>query len=140
MKIEQWDGGRFGGAKAAFIHEDRLVVLRRDNLEGLMWSGMIDLPGGGREAEEGPIETLLRETREEVGLILSPDCLVYGRARQNKWGKTVWFYIGHITKAESQSLQLGDEGQACWMMPIADFISAKDAIPPLQESLREAGY
>jgi len=47
---------------------DRLVTLLRDDKPGLAWAGMWDLPGGGREGDEGPLACACRETREEVGI------------------------------------------------------------------------
>ena len=97
---------------------------------------MIDLPGGGREASETPIQTLLREVKEEVGLHLTADRITGGTASRNAHGKTVWFFVCPITVAEGQGLVLGDEGQSCWMMPIEEFLAADDAIALLQDCVR----
>ena len=52
------------GAAAAIFNERGEVLLVRHNYGPLNW----ELPGGGAEASETIIETVLRETREETGL------------------------------------------------------------------------
>ena len=60
--------GHFNGAKAAlFIGTDLLCILR-DDLAHIPFPAHWDFPGGGREGTETPKETVIRETREEVGL------------------------------------------------------------------------
>ena len=56
------------GAKLALFVGARLLVLHRDDRPGLLWPGFWDLPGGGREGAESPLDCALRETREEFGL------------------------------------------------------------------------
>ena len=127
----------FGGAKAALIHGTRLVVLRRDDIPTIDYPGMIDLPGGGREGEETPEETAARETFEETGLeIATPR---FRDARPYTTGAvTNWFMTAAITEEETRALRLGDEGQAVWMMEIAAFLDAPDAIGLLKTRLRKA--
>ncbi|HEX3050248.1 MAG TPA: CoA pyrophosphatase [Aggregatilineaceae bacterium] len=44
-----------------------LVLTQRTENERDVHSGQISLPGGSRENQETPLETALRETREEIG-------------------------------------------------------------------------
>ncbi len=44
------------------------VLTRRSTNPHDVHSGQISLPGGSQEAGEGPVETALRETREELGV------------------------------------------------------------------------
>ena len=55
---------------------DALLLVRRAERSGDPWSGQMALPGGRREAEEDLLFTAIRETEEEVGLVLPPEPLV----------------------------------------------------------------
>lgn len=125
----------FRGAKAALIHAGRLAVLRRDDIPTIDWPGLVDLPGGARDPGETPAQCVLREIAEETGLCLGPDRLAWSRA-YTRGGRLSWFFAGALTGAETRALRLGDEGQALWMMPLADYLAATDAIPHLQEQVR----
>ena len=84
----------FGGAKIALLCDDRLLVYQRDDKPGIPWPGLWDLPGGGRENGETPLQCVQRETQEEFGVAIAecrdgggattascpaPRRLVYGR-------------------------------------------------------------
>jgi 8-oxo-dGTP pyrophosphatase MutT (NUDIX family) len=52
---------------------DRLLLIRRAERSGDPWSGHLALPGGRRDpGDRALIDTAIRETREEVGLTLTP--------------------------------------------------------------------
>jgi 8-oxo-dGTP pyrophosphatase MutT (NUDIX family) len=55
---------------------DSLLLVRRAERSGDPWSGQMALPGGRREGEEDLLFTAIRETEEEVGLVLPPEMLV----------------------------------------------------------------
>ena len=55
---------------------DSLLLVRRAERSGDPWSGQMALPGGRREGDEDLLFTAIRETEEEVGLILPPEALV----------------------------------------------------------------
>ncbi len=56
---------------------DALLLVRRAERAGDPWSGHIALPGGRRDPEDGDLLfTAIRETREEVGIGLSPEQLL----------------------------------------------------------------
>jgi len=60
-------------------HDGNILLLYRakHKFEGNKWG----LPSGKMDAGESPIETVLRETYEETGIILSPENLSY----MGKW-------------------------------------------------------
>lgn len=136
MACETWTGADFHGAKAVLIHAGRLVVLRRDDIPTISWPGRIDLPGGGRENHEDPLTCALRETSEEVGLVIAPDRVVWSRSYPDPPNAT-WLIAAMITSEEAASLKLGDEGQACWMMEIDAYLAATDAITRQQERVAD---
>ena len=55
---------------------DALLLVRRAERSGDPWSGHMALPGGRRDGEEDLLFTAIRETEEEVGLLLPPESLV----------------------------------------------------------------
>jgi len=127
----------FAGAKIALICGSRLVVLRRDDIPTIPYPGLIDLPGGGREADETPEETVLREVREETGFSLPQERLSWRRLyRQGP--RRQWMFRADIDDAEFRGMQLGDEGQALWLMEVEAFVVAQDAVAHLQSRVREA--
>jgi 8-oxo-dGTP diphosphatase len=73
-----------GNAEAAsviFVNREGQLLLRlRDNLPGLPFPGMWDLVGGAMEEGETPEDAVVRETLEELGLVLE-DFLYWGDVR-----------------------------------------------------------
>jgi len=63
----------FNGAKVALFIGDRLLITLRDDRPDIPFPNMWDFPGGGREGEETPFETMARETFEEVALVVPRD-------------------------------------------------------------------
>jgi 8-oxo-dGTP pyrophosphatase MutT (NUDIX family) len=56
---------------------DAILLIRRAEREGDPWSGHMALPGGRKDlSDEDLVETVIRETREEVGVILGRDQLI----------------------------------------------------------------
>lgn len=66
----------FNGVKIALITQDnQVVVMLRDNKPGLRFAGMWDLPGGGREKDESPVECAQREVREELSIDITANSI-----------------------------------------------------------------
>ncbi len=56
---------------------DAVLLIRRAERTGDPWSGHMALPGGRREPEDSDLlGTAIRETREEVGILLTADALL----------------------------------------------------------------
>jgi 8-oxo-dGTP pyrophosphatase MutT (NUDIX family) len=76
--VPQADGIR-RAAVAALLHgpEPRVLLMKRAERVGDPWSGHISLPGGGYHAEDPDLlTTAIRETSEELGIVLSRDQLL----------------------------------------------------------------
>ncbi|EKF65545.1 NUDIX hydrolase [Serratia sp. TSA_7] len=131
------ENNSFGGAKIALLCGDSLLTYRRDDKTGIPWPGCWDLPGGGREGDETPLQCVQRETFEEFGLRIAARQV---RRQQRYEGilagyPPTWFMVGEITPAQIASIRFGDEGQ-CWqMMAIDRFIEHPQGISHLQQRL-----
>lgn len=120
----------FNGAKLLLIHGDRLLTCLRDDRPDIPFPAHWDLPGGGREGQEAPVQCALRELDEEFGLHLSPQALT-GRAfpSHSAPGLMSWLFAGQISAAQIAAIRFGDEGQGWCMMPVADYLTHPRAIP-----------
>jgi 8-oxo-dGTP diphosphatase len=58
------------GAVAVILREGRFLVIRRS--QRVVAPGMYCFPGGGIESEESEPQALVREIREELGVVVQP--------------------------------------------------------------------
>lgn len=128
----------FSGAKIAILNAGKVLTLRRDDRADIPWPGMWDLPGGGREMGETPLDCAIRETREEAGVMLSPGDVVWEREFFGVAGRSTWFLVARPGWLCLPMLKLGDEGSLVRWMPVAGFLALTDAVPHLQARL--GGY
>ena len=127
----------FMGAKLALFVGDDLAVILRDDIPGLLWAGFWDLPGGGAEPGETPIECALRETHEELSLVVAPDQISWGRAYTNSIGRQVWFFACHLPSQTQELIQLGDEGQRWDLMSPGAFLAHERVVPQFKPRLQD---
>lgn len=132
-----WDGESFSGTKIALIYDDQTVAYLRDDKPGIPFPGMWDLPGGGREGAETPIECGLREVEEEFGLRLNAADVLFVERHQSPQTALVHFFCAiRIDEIDLAAINFGNEGQ-CWeLMPISKFVDHENAVPHLQNRLR----
>ncbi len=64
-------------AAAALVDEENRVLLAT-RPEGKQMAGLWEFPGGKVNADETPEEALVRELREELGIVTAPCCLSPG--------------------------------------------------------------
>ena len=136
MEIEISD---FTGCKIALFCGDRLLTILRDDKVSIPWPNMWELPGGGREGDESPFECAAREVYEELGIHLNEDCLLWGKIYPSVIfeGKQSVFMVGQLRQEQFDNITFGDEGQAYKLMPIEEFLKSKQAVPQLQERLKD---
>jgi 8-oxo-dGTP diphosphatase len=60
-------------AVALLDPDGRVLIAQRP--EGKQLAGLWEFPGGKVEAEERPEDALIRELREELGIVVEPACL-----------------------------------------------------------------
>ena len=102
----------FKGAKLLLFLGPQLLVILRDQKADIPFPGYWDFPGGGREGDETAQACALRETREEVGLIVPKAAIHYSRRYPRPDGAT-WFFAAEISARSVDDIRFGDEGQ-CW--------------------------
>lgn len=126
----------FRGAKLALFIGGQLAVIMRDDKPDLPWAGYLDLPGGGREGLERPEDCALRETREELGLDLPEEALIWKRAFRARTGEPVWFFAAELEAHRAQDIRFGPEGQYWTLMAPQDYLAHPRAIPHFAERVR----
>ena len=127
--------GRVIGAKLALFVGDQLATLQRDDTPGLMWAGYWDLPGGGIEPGETPLQCVLRETYEELNLAIDPDQITWGRDYGTSSGDISWFFAAHVPGSVEAQIVLGDEGQAWALMSVESFLLHDKVVPQFKPRL-----
>jgi len=135
-----WDGRNFSGTKIALLFGSELVVYLRDQKDGIPFPGMWDLPGGGREGDENPVECVLREVFEEFRITIPTEKVINLTKYKSgtPGGPDTYFCAASITQAEIDNIEFGEEGQRWLMMPIAEFLAHDQAIPHLKLRLQAA--
>jgi 8-oxo-dGTP diphosphatase len=129
----------FTGAKIALICGDDVLVYLRDDFAHLPWPGYWDLPGGGREGDEGPLACALRELHEEFGFHYAPDRVIRTQPYPD-WkspARASWFFGGYITATDIAGVRFGNEGQKWCLMPVNQFLTHTQAVPFLQARLQD---
>ena len=136
MKLEISD---FTGCKIALFCGDKLLTILRDDKASIPCPNMWELPGGGREGDESPFECARREVYEELGIYLTEDCLLWSKIYPSVIfeGKQSVFMVGQLRQEQFDNITFGDEGQAYKLMPVEEFLNSKQAVPQLQERLKD---
>ena len=124
----------FNGAKGLIFIGDKMIVYRRDDKTD--YSPLcIDLPGGGREAEESPFDTFKREVKEEFGIDIEKDDVKYSCTIPSVMepNKKSYFIVAKPLKVKAEDIVFGDEGIEWFLMSPNEFITRADGIERQQK-------
>ena len=129
----------FSGAKIALFLGDNVLVYQRDDFPGLRYAGMWDLPGGGREGDETPIECALRELEEEFGIRVLADAVTWHRIYPSTDfnGLSAHFFVGAISHEQVDAIVFGDEGQQWTLVQIDELLKREDFVPHYRARLMD---
>ncbi len=127
----------FKGAKIALICEGRLIAYQRDEKPEIPFPGMWDLPGGGREEDETPIECAIRETREEFGISIDPSWIVWERyyPAQMPGAPGTYFHVAQLAGGFGE-IVFSEEGQRWEIMSLQHFLAHPQVVGHLKDRLR----
>ena len=120
----------FIGAKLVLLIGGQLVAILRDDRQDIPYPNMWDMPGGGSEPGETPEDCVLRETREELSLVIAPDQLIWRQRFESPHvpGTFSWWFGAEMPKEAAAQVALGSEGQ-CWrVMAPEDWLSDPQSI------------
>ena len=98
------------GAKLVLFFGDKLAVILRDDKPNIPSPNHWDMPGGGHEGCETPLECVLRETYEELNIHVDPVAVVWGKRFPYLDGDR-WFFVAYVDETVANTIRLGDEGQ-----------------------------
>lgn len=129
----------FNGVKVAILHEDRLLMVLRDNKPGLFQANMWDFPGGGREGDETPTECAIRETKEELHIELDAKSFVWNKAypAQKDPNQKAYFLVTHLPDEMIDKIKLGNEGQKWEFVEQDYFFESENVIEALKKRFRD---
>ncbi len=138
--------GKHIGSYGFIIKDDKIALIKKARGG---YTGLLDLPGGGIEHNETPIEALHRELKEEAGVTVIKEELITVTSRTFKWQmteKTVenLHHIGILYKVEVKEDKLkedpdGLDSNGCNYYEI-NKLHKKDLTPFTIEGLELLGY
>ncbi len=137
--------GKHIGAYGVFIKNKKIVLIRKARGG---YTGKFDLPGGGIEHEETPLEALFREVNEEAGLIVTSYKLIDAISTNIVWQMTsdtledlhhfgILYKINAKGKLKKDADGLDSNG-ACWYK--IDELKESELTPFAIYSLKKLGY
>lgn len=129
---------RLFGSKVLLYIGEKVLVYRRDGNTSFL-QHCIDLFGGAAEEGESAYDTLAREVREELGLTLPKESVVYAKkyASTLSPGTYAWFVVARLGVSAEKNIVFGDEGEDYYFMTIDDYLACTDAWSLLQERTKE---
>jgi 8-oxo-dGTP diphosphatase len=124
----------FVGTKGLVFIGDKILVYRRDE-KAPKYPLHLDVPGGGAEPGETPFDTFRREVKEEFGLDIIAEQIVYNRRypsslNPNEFG---WYAVAKLPQNLGGQIKFGDEGLEFILMSLDEFLKRNDAWPAYQK-------
>ncbi len=128
----------FQGTKGLVYIGDEIVVIRRDantNNSPLQ----VDIPGGGRENDESPFETFKREVKEELGLDIQENEIIYSKKYIDvvDSNNEAYFIVVKPPNIKKEDIIFGDEGLEFFLIKPEEFCNLTDAVKKQQDKVAE---
>ena len=127
------------GSKGLVYIGDKVLVYRRDG-NTANHPHELDLPGGGPEGDETPFQTFKRETKEEFGLDINEEDVVYVRRYESTLnpGRFAYFPVAKLAAENAGKIALGNEGEEYLLLTDHEYVQRDDCWQVFQE--RTADY
>jgi len=109
-----------------------ILLIKRAKREDDPWSGHVALPGGRRETQDkGLLETIIRETSEEVGITLDPTTLIGWRpclqAQSQGLLTGIWVHPAVFVMNHAPAAGTSCEVQSAKWIPLVSFLDPANA-------------
>lgn len=129
----------FDGAKVALFVGDNLLTILRDDRPDIPFPNMWDFPGGGREGDETPFQTMARETLEEVALAIPEKAVIWRWAYRpaDPAQQVRWFFVARLPAFAEAQITLGDEGQTWRLVRPETYLQMDRTIPSQVSRLQD---
>ena len=115
------------------------MVYRRDG-NTKSYPFCIDLPGGAPEPAETPFENYRREVKEEFGLDINPEQIVYYKKYPSRIepGKFTYFPVAQLPKIEEKNIKFGNEGSEYMLISLEELLERTDlAWPYIRDRVKD---
>jgi 8-oxo-dGTP diphosphatase len=128
----------FNGSKGIVFVADKMLVYRRDD-KTTNFPLCIDLPGGGREGNETPLETFQREVKEEFGINIKKDDIEFSCSVPSVMQpqKKSFFMVTKKLQLKPEDVIFGDEGVEWMLMTTEEYIHRPDGIERQQKRVEK---
>ncbi|MEO8065734.1 MAG: glycosyltransferase [Candidatus Doudnabacteria bacterium] len=128
----------FHGVKGIIFIDDKMLVYRRDNKTD-NFPLQIDLPGGGKEADETPFETFQRESKEEFGVQIEKSDISYAKQYMSAMDPTKesYFFVTRPLNVDRKDIIFGNEGLEFLLVKPEEYLKFGDAIKRHQDKVKE---
>ena len=85
-----------------------------------------------------PFQTARRETREELGLDLIEDAILWQMhsTKSDDNAARVWFFVARLPASAEDRIVFGDEGQRHALRPLEEVLTMDRIVPSLPARLR----
>lgn len=123
----------FPGASIAVITENTqgeccVIAIQRDD-KPIAYAGWWELPGGTLEDGETPEIGSVRECLEEVNVEVGPDEIHGNDEHLIEDPVNTVLVVAFVSFKKVRRMQLGNEGQACRLFELHDFLNDANVIP-----------
>ncbi len=128
----------FHGAKGLIFIGEQVLVYRRDGRTNNL-PFRIDLPGGGREQHESPFETFRREVKEEFGINIKSEDIVYSKQYMSVIDPTMeaYFLVAKPKGVTFSDVTPSYEVPEPIIMDVKEYLSLTDSIPRHVDRVKE---
>lgn len=126
----------FHGVKGLIRVADKIIAVRRDT-KTMKYQLQLDLPGGGREGHESPFETLRREIREILGIIIAPEDIIFSIRYEHNAGHShdTFFMVTKELPIDAHKIVFGEKGITHTLMTMHEFIERDDVVEKQKERI-----